>query len=318
MKIIEDIFNVPAKPPYPVVTIGNFDGVHRGHAAIFKRVVEGAAEKKGTSLVYTFQDHPVKILRPEKAPTMISTLEQKIELIERYHIDWFFTIPFTPGFASKEPETFIRELRDHLAVKEIMVSTNFYFGLGARGNITLLEALGEKYDYRLTVIPPIMDEGAPISSSRIRHAIREGRIEKANALLGRDYFIDGAVVTGDGRGKTLNFPTANLLTGNELIPPNGVYLSTVEIAGKPWPAVTNIGVRPTFDSSSFAIELHILDFSREIYGEKLRLSFVKFLRGEKKFGSIKELTENITADVETGRKYFRAHPHHLIPPHNHR
>jgi len=307
MKVFQSLSNVKEEPPYPVLTIGNFDGVHQGHRHIFNHVRKRAVEKCGTSIVYTFQDHPVKVLRPEKAPAMISTLDQKIEIIGRNGIDWLFTVPFTGGLADLEPAAFIQDLKRYLSVREIMVSTNFYFGKKARGNITLLDDLGEKYGYRLEIIPPVMNQGAPISSSRIRLAVREGRIEKANELLGRPYYIDGTVVKGDARGRTLAFPTANLETVNELIPSNGVYLTMIEVLGGKRPAVTNIGNRPTFSTGRFSIETHILDFRKDIYGENVRLSFIRFLRQEKPFRSAEALRSQIEADVASARDYFRDH-----------
>lgn len=308
MKILKTLRDVKEKPPYPVVTIGNFDGVHQGHSQIFRQLRQRALDKQGTSMIVTFLNHPVKVLRPDRAPTMISTPEQKVELIETYGIDWLFMFPFTADLASQEPEVFIRDLMRALSVREILVSTNFYFGKKARGNITLLEELGKQYGYLLDIIQPVMHQGAPISSSRIRLAIRERRIEKANELLGRAFYIDGTVVEGDNRGRTLDFPTANLDTFNELIPSNGVYLSMVDVLGDRRPAVTNIGVRPTFASGGFSIETHILDFDRTLYGEKLRLFFLRFQREERAFDSEEALRRQIGEDISAARAYFRRNP----------
>jgi riboflavin kinase/FMN adenylyltransferase len=308
MKILKSLQDVGKAPPYPVVTIGNFDGVHQGHREIFRYIRERAVEKGGTSIIFTFRNHPVKILRPERAPALISTPDQKVELISGQGIDWLFMVPFTEELASQPPEAFIGDLSRALCPGEIMVSTNFYFGARARGNITLLEKLGEKYNYRLEIIQPVMRQGAPISSSRIRLAVRERRIEKANELLGRTFYIDGVVVTGDGRGSTLDFPTANIQTENELMPSRGVYLTRVDLHGEIRPAVTNIGIRPTFGPGRFSIETHILDFDGRLYGEKLRLFFHRFQRKERTFDSPEALKRQIEADAAAARAYFRDHP----------
>lgn len=290
----------------PVLALGNFDGLHRGHTKIIERVKRRAAERAGTSVVMTFDPHPPRIVRPDKAPPLLMTTEQRLEAIAAAGVQGTAIVRFTPELSRWEPEMFVRTvLVEWLRVAEVWVGANFLFGRERAGNFTLLRSLGARYGFRAEKIDPVRYKEFVVSSTRIRRLIAEGRVDEAGALLGRQYFIDGVVVPGARRGHVIGFPTANLETVNELVPPNGVYATTVTLQGIVHPSVTNIGVRPTFGGSDKpVIETHILGFDRDLYGARLRLGFVQRIRDERAFESVEQLGAQIQADVGKVRALF--------------
>ena len=247
-----DVIHFPddPKPPrwtHPVLALGNFDGLHRGHVKIIERVNRRAGERGATSVVMTFDPHPPRVVRPDKAPPLLMTKAQRLEAIAAAGIQGTAVVRFTHELSQWDPETFVRTvLVDWLHVAEVWVGANFLFGRDRAGNFSMLRTLGARYGFRAEKIDPVRYREFVVSSTRIRRLISEGRVDEAGALLGHPYAIDGTVVEGARRGRELGFPTANLDTANELIPPHGVYATTVQLGSVIHPAITNIGVRPTF------------------------------------------------------------------------
>src|SRR5262245_48509974 len=272
---------------HPVVALGNFDGLHRGHQKLVDEVRREARECRGTSVAMIFDPHPPRVLRAEKSPPLLMTLDQKLQAFERAGLDAVAIVRFTKELSRWEPELFVETvLIDWLNAAEVWVGSNFLFGRDRSGTFTLLRALGEDRGFRVEKIEPVRYKDFVVSSTRIRHLIAEGRVDEAGALLGHHYFIDGPVVRGDGRGRTLGFPTANLTTSNELVPAHGIY-ATMVVIGEAWHrAVTSIGVRPTIGEGPVTIETHLLDGSYDLYGVDIRVAFVKWLRSEVRFDGL--------------------------------
>jgi riboflavin kinase/FMN adenylyltransferase len=312
LNVIRDPFRPVDLPRGGVVTVGNFDGVHRGHRKMLADVVGRAKELSAPSVVVTFDPHPLKVLHPEIAPKMIQTLRQREEAIEACGVDAVVIVPFTRDFSLTPAEKFIRELLvKRLAAREIHVGARFVFGRGRGGNLATLTLIGAAAGIAVVGIEDVSDEQGAISSTRIRTALTEGDVTLAYALLGRPYVMDGLVAKGDRMGRKIGFPTTNLMPDNELYPKDGVYFTTVRIESfdRTFPCVTNIGRRPTvYEDFARTIESYILDFSSDVYGESVRLSFFERLRDEKTFPSMLELTAQIHRDVEATRRYFESHP----------
>ena len=296
----------PARWHKPVLALGNFDGLHRGHTKIIERIRRVAAERSATSLVLTFDPHPPRIVRPDKAPPLLMTLDQKLEALEKSGIQGVAIVRFTLELSRWEPETFVKAvLVDWLRVGEVWVGADFLFGRDRSGNFSVLRTLGAHYGFRAEKIDPVRYKDFVVSSTRVRRLVSEGRVDEAGALLGRHVFIDGVVVRGAGRGRELGVPTANLETKNELLPPHGVYATTVTIDGVVRAGVTNIGLRPTFaDAVRPTIEAHVLDADGDLYGQTLRLGFVQRLRDERQFPDVDALKAQIDADVRRARRLF--------------
>jgi riboflavin kinase/FMN adenylyltransferase len=296
----------PARWPNPVLALGNFDGLHRGHVKIIERIRRGAIERGGTAVVLTFDPHPPRVVRPDKAPPLLMTPAQKIEALERAGVQGVAIVRFTPELSRWTPEAFVRTvLVDWLRVAEVWVGADFLFGRDRSGNFSLLRTLGMRSGFRVEKIDPVRYKDFVVSSTRIRRLIADGRVDEAGALLGRHYVIDGVVVAGAGRGRSLGFPTANLKTENDLLPPHGVYATSVTVEGIVYPGVTNIGVRPTFGTTETpTIETHVLGLDRDVYGQVLRLSFVQRLREERAFPDVDALQGQIEADVRRARRLF--------------
>jgi len=297
------------RPPrwhQPVLALGNFDGLHRGHTKIIERVRRVAAERGGTSLVLTFDPHPPRIVRPDKAPLLLMTLAQKIEALEKAGIQGTAVVRFTAELSRWEPETFVKTvLVDWLRVAEVWVGADFLFGRDRSGNFSLLRTLGAQYGYRAEKIDSVRYKDFVVSSTRIRRLVAEGRVDEAGALLGHHFYIDGTIVKGAGRGTELGVPTANIETRNELVPPHGVYATTVTIDNVMYPSVTNVGLRPTFDDvHRTTIETHALGVDRDLYGQTVRLNFVQRLRDERRFPDVDALKAQIDADVRRARRLF--------------
>src|SRR5687768_1775522 len=247
---------------HPVLALGNFDGLHRGHQKIIDRVKRGAAEHGGTAMAMTFDPHPPRVVRPDKAPPLLMTKEQRLDALHSAGISCVAVVRFTREMSQWDPEMFVRTvLVEWLRVSEVWVGANFLFGHDRAGNFSSLRTLGQRYGFRAEKIDPVRYKEFVVSSTRIRRLVAEARMDEAAALLGHAYYIDGQVVEGRHRGREMGFPTANLRTANELIPPNGVYATTLEVDGIVHAAMTNIGVRPTFnDSTETTVETHVLGF----------------------------------------------------------
>ena len=289
-----------------VLALGNFDGLHRGHMKIIDRVRQRAGERGGTPAAMTFEPHPPRVLRPDKAPPLLMTLDQKVEAMRRSGMQGLAIVGFTRELSQWDPETFVRNvLVDWLQVVEVWVGANFLFGHERAGTFTVLRALGARYGFRAEKIDPVRYKDFVVSSTRVRRLVSEGRVDEAGALLGHHYFIDGDVVRGAGRGRSIGVPTANLASANELVPPAGVYATLATVEGIVYPAITNIGLRPTFgDVDHPVIESHLLDVDRDLYGARLRLSFVQRLRDERAFPDVDALRAQIDADARSARRLF--------------
>jgi riboflavin kinase/FMN adenylyltransferase len=252
-----------------------------------------------------FDPHPPKVLRPDKAPPLLMTLEQKLDAFADAGMTAVAIVRFTPELSRWEPETFVETvLIDWLRASEVWVGANFLFGRDRSGTFTLLKALGQDRGFKVDKIEPVFYKDFVVSSTRIRHLVAEGRVDEAGALLGHHYAIDGEVVHGDGRGRELGFPTANLVSGNELLPAYGIYASIAIVSGVCHPSVTSVGVRPTIGDGRLTIETHLLDGPQELYGARIRLAFVKWLREELKFDGLGPLREQIGRDAAQARQLF--------------
>ena len=290
----------------PILTIGNYDGLHLGHRKIIERIKIKARENKGTSMLMTFHPHPLTILKPDKFVGLITPLPVKRRLIEEAGIDVLFIIPFTDEFHLISPESFVENiLVQKLGIKGLIVGYDFKFGKEGKGNVEYLAVKSTQYGFFFDVQEAITLDNEKVGSNRIRRMIQEGDVKKAGLHLSRPYMVEGTVMAGDGRGRTIGFPTINLQTEFPLIPRRGVYISSVEIGGKRLPAVTNIGFNPTFDGQNRTIETYIMDFSQDIYGRKVALYFLDRIRDEVKFSSVNELKDRIREDVEIARTYFK-------------
>jgi riboflavin kinase/FMN adenylyltransferase len=306
-----DVIHFPDdRPPaywhQPVLALGNFDGLHRGHLKIVDRVRRSALEHGATPVAMTFDPHPPRVVRPDKAPPLLMTHAQKLEALAHAGIHGVAVIRFTPELSRWDPEMFVRTvLVEWMHVADVWVGANFLFGRDRSGNFSLLRSLGARYGFRAEKIDPVRYKDFVVSSTRIRRLLSEGRVDEAGALLGRCYFIDGTVVEGRRLGREIGFPTANLCTENELLPPHGVYATTATIEGIVYPSVTNVGVRPTFgETTATVIETHLLGVEKDLYGCRLRLAFIQRLRDERAFPSVEALKAQIAADRETAASLF--------------
>jgi riboflavin kinase/FMN adenylyltransferase len=295
----------PVSIPHPVLALGNFDGLHRGHLKIIERVKRGALERGGTPMVMTFDPHPSRVVRPDKAPPLLMTLPQRLEALQQAGIQCAAVVRFTPELSQWDADMFVRRvLVDWLHVSEVWVGANFLFGRDRGGTFNMLRTLGQAYGFRADKIDPVRYRDFIVSSTRIRRLVSEGRMDDAGALMGRVYGVDGVVVEGRKRGRELGFPTANLETQNELLPPHGVYATMVTIDGVVHGGVTNIGTRPTFGETTPTIETHILADVGDIYGRTIRVSFVQRLRDERRFPDVDALRVQIDADRQKAEQLF--------------
>jgi riboflavin kinase/FMN adenylyltransferase len=305
VKIFESL-DIPEKFPRPVLTIGNYDGIHVGHRRIIERVKQKAKELSGTSMLMTFHPHPMSVLRPDKYTRIITPLYVKKRLVEEAGIDVLLIVPFNDEFRGIEAARFITDiLIKRIGVAGVIVGHDFRLGKDGAGDVRMLRGFSEDYDIYLGVVEPVTVDGERVGSNRIRKMIAAGDVDRAKRLLERPHMIGGIVVQGKSRGAGIGFPTINLATSFELIPKEGVYVTETGIGGKRYPSVTNIGYNPTFDDSrELTVETFILGFSEDVYGKDVYLYFHKRIRAEMKFRSAEELQARIAKDVETAREYF--------------
>ncbi|MDE0886530.1 MAG: bifunctional riboflavin kinase/FAD synthetase [Myxococcota bacterium] len=328
MELVRGTAALSRRIKHPVLTIGNFDGVHLGHRSILETVVGRARSLGGEAVLLTFDPHPRKVLRPDSGPSLLTTLEQKIELLADSQIDVVVVEPFDLEFARTPPEVFVNEyIHRRIAPREVYVGYDFHFGKDREGSMRLLAETGPKLGFSVTIIPEITVGERSVNSTRVRDLLSRGEVEEAGELLGRPFSVRGNVVQGMQRGRGMGFPTANLAPENEILPSPGVYACAVRFLdegtpdrGEIFPAVTNLGYRPTFDDQrDLVAEAHLLDFSDDLYGRKIELVFLSLLRVEQKFESVETLREQIGRDVEELRKWLGAHPGamaNLAEPHS--
>ena len=306
MKIFTNIKTITQPFKKAVLTIGNFDGVHIGHQALFHAAMEKAEAINGTSVAMTFEPHPMRVLKHENYPPLITLYEQKMELIGKAGLDVLICLPFTKAFAQLSARDFVKTLLvQKIGMKAVIVGKDYTFGKNREGNTTLLKQFGEALDFDVIIpdwIQGVGIKGTRISSTIIRDLVIAGNVTLAKKMLGRYYQIRGTVAKGRNRGgKLLGFPTANINIQDELCPKTGIYAVTAEYENKIYPAVANIGFSPTFDDHVFTIEVHILEFDKDIYNQRLRVNFIKRLRDEIRFSNLEALSDQIKKDIEVAR-----------------
>ncbi|GMR12386.1 MAG: bifunctional riboflavin kinase/FAD synthetase [Gemmatimonadota bacterium] len=291
-----------------VVTIGTFDGVHRGHWEVLKEITSRAAATDRRSVLVTFHPHPLTLVRPEVAPPLLTMPDEKKEVLAESGLDYAVFLTFSPVLAAYSPRRFVEEiLTDRLGMDELVIGYDHHFGKGRAGDADTMRALGDGLGFAVDVVGPVMAGDTPISSTRIRRALLTGDVTEASEGLGRPYSLRGLVIRGDGRGRTLGFPTANLHVvgggpGEKLIPPPGIYAVWGMLRSGAYAGALHVGPRPTFRGSAPTIELHLMDFEGDIYGEEVRVDFVKRLRDVEPFDSVKALVAQIREDVDVAKK----------------
>ena len=287
----------------PVVTVGNFDGVHLGHREIFRKLKHAAKEIDGVSVVITFDPHPLKVIPSSRSVTLINTIDEKITLIEASGVDYLLIIPFDAAFAALSAADFIEKLLvKRIGLKHLIIGYDYAFGKGREGDVSLLRELGSRFSFAVEELPPISDGSINYSSSLIRKMIAAGAVADVIPYLGRNFSIGGRVVHGSRRGRSLGFPTANIVTDKELLPADGVYAVKVKLDERLYDAACNIGSNPTFAGGEKTIEVFIFDLDEDLYGKEVRVYFFDRLRAEKRFGSPGELVTAIKADVDRCRE----------------
>ncbi len=314
MEIIKGLEALNKSYPNTVLTIGNFDGVHLGHQKIFSKVVERANEIKGTSMVMTFEPHPVKVLSPEKDIKLLTPFEEKAKLIESTGIDVLLCIKFDKKFANLLPDEFIKDiLVNKINAKEIIVGSNYTFGKGKKGNVDILRRRSKKFGFNIRVVRYAKVKGIIVSSSNVRNLLIRGDVNGVSNLLGRAYSIEGTVIRGKGRGKKLlNIPTANITTPVEISPKEGVYAVRVGLNDHIYDGVANIGKNPTFGNSATSYEVHLFNFSDNILGKKMRIYFIDRIRNERLFPDIPSLEKQIRSDIERAKEILKVKNPRLI------
>lgn len=305
MKLYATIPELAANEGPLHLALGVFDGVHLGHRAVIERAVEGATESGGSPGVMTFEPHPIRVLAPENAPRRIlATIAHKELLLEELGVAVLLVLEFTAELAQRPAEEFARDLLSVPALRQVSVGEDWKFGQNRAGTVELLRDLGAEYDVSVSVIPPVMVDGERVSSTRIRQALRDGNLSAAAAMLGRPYTVMGRVVRGEQLGRQLGFPTANIETGGEQLPPDGVYAVTTRVAHEWLPGVANLGRRPTVDGTQRFLEVHLFDFDGDLYEQDVEVRFGKRLRTEKAFKGVEQLKIQIARDVAEGRGLF--------------
>ena len=289
------------------MALGNFDGIHLGHQLIFERAKQEAMRTGGESIVFTFEPHPLKVLRPNQCPPLITPFKKKMLLIESIGIDLVICAEFTREFATLKAMEFVKSiLVDRIGARTVVVGYNYCFGHARQGDVTALERYGQQFGFEVVVVGPIRVDNQIVSSSAIRDLVRNGRMPEAARLLGRHFMVLGKVIWGTARGRLLGVPTANVEILNELYPMNGVYAVEVIVGNETYQGVANVGVNPTFGGSQFSVEVHILDFNRDIYGEEIQVAFVQRIRGEKAFKTADTLIGQIKRDMEQARRILKS------------
>jgi riboflavin kinase / FMN adenylyltransferase len=312
MRIFLSLDEVPSSLGPAIVTVGNFDGVHCAHQEVLREVVRRARETESQAVAVTFEPHPLRVLRPEIAPRLITPQRRKEALLAQAGLDALLVIPFTVGFSMTTPAEFARDvLAGKLHAKEVHEGENFHFGHKAQGTTVRLAELGNEYGFAVKSYQVMMLRGSPVSSSHIRELLLAGKVSRARHLLGRVFSIIAGVAPGRGYGRKYTVPTINLGHYDALVPGNGVYLTRTRVDGETFNSVTNVGNRPTFGEDSFAIETHLLDFHTidVTLQTEVEISFLRWRRPEIKFPSVEALKQQIGEDVRRAQRYFRLLQH---------
>ncbi len=302
MHIIRTLTDLPAAARGGAVAIGNFDGVHRGHLQIVRRLLERAADVDGAAIVFTFDPHPVRLLRPEQCPPPLTWTERKAELLAAQGVDWIVAYPTDEALLQLSAAEFFQKIvQNSLAARALVEGPNFYFGHNREGTIDRLRELCTAAQITLDVVPPVEIDGELVSSSRVRDLIRDGNLEAANKMLSAPYRIRGMVTHGAGRGAKIGFPTANLAAIDTLLPSQGVYAGRAWTGGLSWPAAINLGPSPTFGDPTPRVEVHLIDHHEVLYGQPLEVDFLARLRDIRPFDSVNALVQQLNHDVEQAR-----------------
>jgi riboflavin kinase/FMN adenylyltransferase len=302
VKIVRRLSRLAPPPGGTVVTIGNFDGVHLGHREIFRRVVGEARARQAVAAVVTFEPHPLRLLAPEKAPPRINSPGEKVRLIRASCIDLLVILPFTRKLAALSATGFVNDiLVEKLGVRHLVIGYDYAFGRNREGDAAFLAQAAKRHGFTLEVLEPLRAGAEVYSSTRIRQTLQRGDVSGVVGVLGRHFTLDGKVVGGDGRGRQLGFPTANLVTAKELLPCEGVYAVRVRHGRRLYDGVANLGRRPTFAGAKPSLEIHLLDFAGDLYGARLRIYFVERLRDEQPFPSVAALQAAIHDDIARAR-----------------
>lgn len=288
------------------VTIGVFDGVHRGHRYLIGELMERATARGLASGVVTLHPHPMLVLQPETPIAYLGSLEERVELLRSTGVDFVVALPFSSELAQLSARDFVTMVREELRMRLLLVGPDFALGRGREGSVERLAELGHELGYEVETLAPLQDNGEVVSSTAVRNALAAGDMETVGALLGRPFSLRGPVVHGAERGKTLGFPTANIGVSRDLaLPPFGVYVTRAHLGDGQYPSVTNIGLRPTFEANERAVEVHVLDFEGEAYGREVRIELLRRLREERRFSGPEELAHQIQRDVEEARRFFK-------------
>jgi riboflavin kinase/FMN adenylyltransferase len=302
VELIRDLDHFPARLRRGAISVGNFDGVHRGHALIVQRLVARARQVGGAAVIFTFDPHPAAILRPDRAPPPLLWTERKAEILGRLGADAMIAYPTDEAFLKLPPREFFEEIvRGRLGARAMVEGANFTFGRERGGTVELLRRFCEQAGVLLDVVEPLIVHGQVVSSSRIRALVAEGRVEEAARLLTQPHCIRGAVVHGAGRGRQLGFPTANIDGVDTLLPAEGIYAGRASVDGASWPAAVSLGPNPTFDEGRLKIEAYLLDFEGDLYGRHVQLEFLARLRDVARFRSVDELLAQMNRDVAAAR-----------------
>jgi riboflavin kinase/FMN adenylyltransferase len=312
MHIIRHLADLPLEARGGAVSIGNFDGVHRGHAAIIRRLLERAEAVSGPAVVFTFDPHPVRLLRPDRCPPPLTWTERKAELLSALGVDWIVAYPTDEALLDLSAQEFFdRIVRGALAARAVVEGPNFYFGHNREGTIDRLRELTTAAKISLDIVPPVEIDGEIVSSSRVRALIAAGRVDEASKLLGVPYRIRGMVTHGAGRGARIGFPTANLAAIETLLPAEGVYAGRAWAEGQSWPAAMNLGASPTFNDASVRVEVHLIGHSEPLYGQPLEVDFLARLRDIRPFPSPEALIKQLAEDVSQAKRIAACQP--IVP-----
>jgi riboflavin kinase / FMN adenylyltransferase len=307
MRVFRHLDEIPADWAPTVLSIGNFDGVHRAHQQVLSKIAENVHRLNAKSMAVTFDPHPLRILRPESAPLLITPLPQKIAALGDTGIDSVLVLPFNKDFSAISPRDFARNIvASRLKAKEVHEGVNFRFGHRAEGDCAKLRELGREFGFAVLIYPEMRLRGEPVSSSRVRQLLIEGKVARARHLLGHAFSILGSPAKGRGYGSRYTVPTINLAPYPELVPRNGVYITCTRVANENFESVTNVGTRPTFEGESFAVETHLLNFHPIDLSEntEIEVAFLKWLRPEIKWPNVEALKEQIGKDVKKARRFF--------------
>jgi riboflavin kinase/FMN adenylyltransferase len=307
MQIFRHIHDPALMPESSIVTLGNFDGIHLGHQALIRGAVADSKRIGAPSVVLTFEPHPLRVLAPERAPKMLLSHKDKMQLLQSFGVDVVIVQHFDLAFAKLSAEQFVREfVVDRLKANRIWVGKDLRFGQGRKGRVEDLIHWGSALGFKVSVVEPILVNGVRVSSSQIRQLIADGRVHEVEPMLGRYHFVSGRVSAGHHRGKDLGFPTANISARTEVLPSDGIYATLFHLGQNTLPSVSSVGLNPTFGVGPRTVESFILNFNSDIYGEAVKLSFVRKIRDEKKFSAVADLVGQIREDVKSAEMIFRA------------